>query len=271
VNIFKFYDQFNGSRKEGTACPLFVDFPPGRFYYADMQVFDIRRELETTAQNLGAAAFGFCRVDDLAATFHYEIRSRAEKLPYAISVGIALQRAVLETLENRPNQLYKAHYKTTNSQLDQITFRLGQIIAGHGYNALPIPASVVLSRKPPVGHLNHREIAFRAGLGWRGKNNLLVHPVCGGRLRLATILTDMELELSKPQELNCGRCHACAKRCPADAIGDTPEAFDLEKCRLQVIRFSKENDYGHQICGLCLNCCPDRSKKSMSEEANDAC
>ena len=43
------------------------------------------------------------------------------------------------------------------------------------------------------GHISHKHIAVAAGLGWIGRNNLLVHPRHGGRLRLNTVLTDMEL------------------------------------------------------------------------------
>lgn len=221
-----------------------------------MDFGNVKEELRTLAADQGASVMGVCRVEDLAERFIPEIRTAAGRLPFAVSIGIALQRAVLETLDNRPNEIYKAHYRATNAQLDMITFLMAQKISRWGYDALPIPASRLLPSSPNQGHVNHREIAFKAGLGWWGKNNLLVSPVYGSRLRLATLLTDLELEIDPMLDGDCGRCNACRRRCPVEAIGETALEFRLDKCREQVLRFSRENGLGQAICGLCLNCCP---------------
>ncbi|MDD4052089.1 MAG: hypothetical protein PHR28_09355 [candidate division Zixibacteria bacterium] len=217
---------------------------------------NVKEELRQLAVDQGAAVMGVCRIEELAEKFVPEIKEAASKLPFAVSIGVALQRAVLETLDNRPNEIYKSHYRATNTQLDTITFLMAQRVSKWGYNALPIPASRLLPLHPDRGHLNHREIAFKAGLGWRGKNNLLVSPVYGSRLRLATLLTDLKLETDPVCDGDCGPCHACRKRCPVEAIGETAADFQLDKCREQVFRFSRENNLGQAICGLCLNCCP---------------
>lgn len=225
-------------------------------YYIGMDLGKVKEELRGLAVRRGASVMGVCRIEDLADRFVPEIKSAAERLPTAVSIGIALQRAVLETLVDRPNEIYKAHYRITNAQLDTITYVLAQKIAAEGYDALPIPASRLLPRHPHRGHLNHREIAFKAGLGWRGKNNLLVSPVYGSRLRLATLLTDLELPVDAGHAGDCGACRVCRKYCPAEAIGDNPTDFRLERCREKVLQFSRENNFGQSICGLCLNRCP---------------
>jgi len=221
-----------------------------------MEEKNLGRELKRLAIDWGAIAVGFCRTDGLADSYHPEIREKARHLPTAVSLGIALQPAVFDTLDGRPNLIYKAHYRTANALLDMIAFRLSLVIAARGFQALPIPASILVSWQPLSAHLNHREIAFRAGLGWRGKNNLLIHPEHGGRIRLASILTDADLAADSPRSDECGDCEACAEYCPAGAIGGTPELFDLEKCQAQVIAFSKGNKIGQMICGLCLSRCP---------------
>ncbi len=234
---------------------LLVDFADKRIYY-DLDSVMTGKELKKTACELGASIVGFCRVDDLVERFHPEIRDTARRLPFAVSIGIALPKVVIDSIVDRPNEIYKFHYRMTNTQLDNIACRLAQKISQTDYCAMAIPASMVVSRYPMIGHVNHREIAHKAGLGWRGKNNLLINGRFGSRLRLTTLLTDLELEPDKIADADCGRCQACMERCPAEAIGDTVEQFDLEKCRHQVIRFSRENNYGYQICGLCLNSCP---------------
>jgi epoxyqueuosine reductase QueG len=217
-----------------------------------------KRQLCELALSLGASAFGVCEIGELVEKIHPEIRDKARTLPYAISIGIELQKAVMETLTDRPNEIYKSHYRAVNIRLDDITLSLAQRISEMGRKAIPIPASKVIKRYPMIGHLNHREFAYKSGLGWRGKNNLLIHPVFGGRFRLSTLLTDLELKPDEVLDLDCGECRACARHCPADAIGDSPEEFDLEKCRDQVTFFSRDGNFGHLICGLCLDCCPGK-------------
>jgi len=218
----------------------------------------VKEDIRSIAFQLGASAIGICQSIELVDRFDTEIREIARKLPIAISVGIALQKAILNTIINRPNDIYKAHYRLTNIQLDNIIYRMAGHISSLGYQSLQIPASFLMRAHPEYGHLNHREIAHKAGLGWRGKNNLLVSSQFGSRLRLATLLTDLPLPPDETILDNCGHCRACRSKCPVGAIGESPEQFDLEKCREQVTRFSRENNYGQMICGLCLRSCPEK-------------
>jgi len=220
-----------------------------------MDTQQYRRILVHIAEEHGASAFGICELGNLVDLFHPEIREQARKLPYAVSIGVEVPGAVLDTLTDGPNEIYKATYRAINTHLDDITFRIVQAISRLGQSAIPIPASKVVNRYPMIGHVNHREVAQKAGLGWRGRNNLLVHPVYGSRLRLSTVLTELELQPDPVVDMDCGECSACRKHCPVGAIGETPEDFSFERCRDRVIRFSRENNFGHLICGLCLNHC----------------
>lgn len=217
--------------------------------------------LKRMATDLGASVVGFCEVGELIDKIHPEIRETARNLPYAISIGIALQKSVLGSLTNRPNEIYKFHYKTTNTQLDNITWHLAKTISQTGHSAIAIPTSKVLQRYPMIAHLSHREVAYKAGLGWRGKNNLLINQLYGSGLRLTTLLTDLKLKPDSITDKDCGKCHACAKKCPVNAIGKTLEDFNIKKCSEQVNRFSRENNFGHLICGLCLKSCPVKTGK----------
>lgn len=225
-----------------------------------MDLAEVKNNLRDSALELGASAFGVCEVGDLVEKFHPEIRDKAKKLPLAISIGISLRKAVMDTLVERPNDIYKSHYRQANSVMDNITFQLAVKIGELGKRAIPIPASMIVTRYPLLAHVNHREIAWKAGLGWRGKNNLLINPKYGGRIRLTTILTDLELAPDAIVENDCGDCKACIKKCPAGAIGNSEKDFSLEKCQEQVVYFSKQNNFGQLICGLCLNRCPHAQK-----------
>lgn len=228
----------------------------GRRYHGNMDVIFAKQQLEQAARNLGASAFGTCETRDLRERFHPEIRETAQTLPAAISIGVALQKAIMETIIDHPTEIYKMHYRTINNLLDNITLRLAMTIASWGYRAVPIPASKLMESEPFIGHVNHREVAFQAGLGWRGRNNLLVNPVYGSHLRLATVLTDLPLPADEILARDCGGCLACLEICPAQAIGRIPEAFDLAKCNVQVSQFARQRNLGQRICGLCIRCCP---------------
>ena len=220
---------------------------------------NIKDKLANIADSLGGRLFGVCQIDQpLRDSFHFEIKKISEMLPTAISIGYPLAKPVMQTLIDRPNMLYKAHYRQVNAMLDDIAHTIAVEIQKSGSQALPIPASMVLKRHPMTAHLSHREIAFRAGLGWWGKNNLLVNPRFGSQVRLVTILTNMELEPDSPLATDCGHCRACIAACPAKAISQEREKFDLKACSDKIHQFARENDYGMYICGLCLKACPRR-------------
>ncbi|MEW5924225.1 MAG: 4Fe-4S binding protein [Candidatus Zixiibacteriota bacterium] len=199
--------------------------------------------------------FGVCRIGGLRDTFHFELKEASGQLNTAISVGVPVSPAVLDTLIDRPNVIYKSHYRQINHILNDIAFALFSEIDKLGYQSIPVPASQILKWKPMRAHLSHREIAYKAGLGWRGRNNLLVNEKYGSQVRLVTILTDLELEIDNPCQLDCGDCYACVNACPVGAISENCEDFDLKLCYAKVSEFARPENIGSHICGLCLRPC----------------
>ena len=87
------------------------------------------------------------------------------------------------------------------------------------------------------GHLSHKHVAVLAGLGWLGRNNLLVNPQFGAQLRLVTLLTDLPLDADQPLREDCGDCVACIESCPAKAIKKDIKDFAHETCFTKLKEF----------------------------------
>jgi epoxyqueuosine reductase QueG len=181
--------------------------------------------------------------------------SVTEKFPFAVSFGLVLSRSVMETVKEGPNSLYLHHYRQLNYRLDMIAYLLTRTIEKKGFKALPFAASQLVDWKNQKGHISHKRVAEISGLGWIGRNNLLIHPVFGARMRFNTVITDMPLEESQLLKQDCGTCRACVTVCPAGAIKEDPSEFDHMGCFNMVTQLKNKRNLGHHICGICIEAC----------------
>lgn len=222
--------------------------------------------LKNFALSQGAALFGVCRLTESLKEKVKEISDKTLKeLPLAISIGVRLSEKIIEDIEDHPTFLYLHHYRQANYLLDRIAFLLSNFIQQQGYKALAIPASQVIDWEKQKAHLSHKHVAEQAGLGWIGKNNLLVTPRWGARVRLVSILTDFPLKEDKKIKATCGNCRNCLSVCPAGAIKEKKEEFDHLACFEQLKKFRK---YGisHYICGICVKACKGKTYSPLQNE-----
>jgi epoxyqueuosine reductase len=203
----------------------------------------------------GAVGFGVCRLSDIRTDDFLLPAQTIHDLPLAVSAAMRLAPAVLGTLEDHPNQLYEHHYRQVNFALDRLALDLATMIQNLGAQALPMAASQLVDWQNQRGHLSHKRIAVAAGLGWLGRNNLLVTPQFGAQVRLVTILTNLELDPDRPLKQDCGSCHACIAACPAKAIGETPAEFKHLDCFALLKEFQSKRYVSQYICGLCVRAC----------------
>jgi epoxyqueuosine reductase QueG len=218
---------------------------------------DYSSRLSQLSFEQGATLFGVASLASIKDQF--DLSSGVVKsLSHAISIGVALSDSVLEEIDDEPTKLYYHHYRQVNFLLDRIALELASFIQKEGSRSLPIPASQVVDWANQRGHLSHKLVAKQAGLGWIGRNNLLVNPVFGARIRLVTVLTDMPLPEDEPIEAGCGKCKACVSVCPAGAIHVAPENFDHMRCFEKLREFRRSGVVGQYICGVCVKACrPD--------------
>ncbi len=216
---------------------------------------EIQTELKNFAHGLGADLVGFCALQTPAPL--------APSLTYAISIAVKLSNAVLQTIDGAPSFAYFQHYRTANTLLDTVAFRVAREIERYGYQALPVAASQSQGKDNPYrGVIPHKTVAVLAGLGFVGKSGLLLTEEFGSKVRFATVLTDLPMQASRPViENGCGACTVCRDACPAGAIfGELPQTngernVDPEKCS----RYMKTHfqDIGRgSVCGICIQVCP---------------
>ncbi|MDR3183424.1 MAG: tRNA epoxyqueuosine(34) reductase QueG [Planctomycetaceae bacterium] len=128
--------------------------------------------------------------------------------------------------------------------------------------------------------LLEKEFAAAAGLGFIGKNTLLINPHCGSKIFLAAVLTTAvltaaerdEAEVNTPAPLcaaaSCGNCTRCLDACPAGALVE-PYVLDARRCISYRNQFTAE-DTGNSFfgCDICQNVCPHNRHIPHTAEGN---
>jgi epoxyqueuosine reductase len=81
-----------------------------------------------------------------------------------------------------------------------------------------------------TGAISERAYALQAGLGWIGRNSMLIHPEEGSWFWLGEVVTKAELAADAPVADHCGKCRRCVDACPTGAILEDLRAVDSRKC-----------------------------------------
>ncbi|MCM8781055.1 MAG: hypothetical protein NC908_03945 [Candidatus Omnitrophica bacterium] len=210
--------------------------------------------VKKTAHTLGADLFGVADITNIKYEFALSGDVLA-KLDKAVVLGVQLSKSILEEIQGFPTKLYFHHYRTVNMLLDQMALRLSGVIQKKGFDALAIPASQIIDWQNQKAHLSHKKLGMLAGLGWIGRNNLLVNPRFGSQFRLVSILTNMPLKEDAPLKRDCGFCHSCIAVCPVGAIKEEPNDFEHLKCFEKLREFQRQRLVDQYICGICVRVC----------------
>ncbi|MEJ2314345.1 MAG: 4Fe-4S binding protein [Nitrospirota bacterium] len=200
-------------------------------------------ELKNRLIEEGATVVGYARVDEA-------LMGEIGHLSRAVSVGVDRK------LNSDTLRLLGALQKTTERFLRE-----------RGYRFLSIPPDSDRINDTFVSKLyslfSHKVAATCAGIGWVGKNGLLISPVYGPRLSLVTVLTDAALKADGPIERSrCGQCRLCVELCPSGAVSGEewsrdnpfPDLIDYAACSAH--KESIRSLSGKPNCGFCINICP---------------
>ena len=184
-----------------------------------------------------------------------------------------------KALIENPRDLNLASYVTGFDGIDYhfwVKERLASIEEDLKKNISDLKCTYTIDAQPVL----ERDLAARAGLGWIGKNSMLINKAHGSYTIIAGLLLNKKLELkSKALDVDhCGTCRACIDACPTQAIIDGERTVDANKCiSTFTIELFKEATppsgytdtkevYG---CDICQEVCPWNRKPINKASPNE--
>jgi len=219
----------------------------------------LNSEIKSRLIKEGACLVGFADISELGV----EVR---DKMRFAVSMAVALDAGIIAGISKGPTKRYYQEYKRANEFLSYLCKQTVDILEKHGNNAAAIEPTIdELDFETLATKLPHKTIGTLAGLGWVGKSALLITREYGPAIRLASVLTDAELEVGEPiKKSYCGDCDKCVSHCPARAIsgeiwkhGMKREIiYDAFACCDNAKELSGKIGVPSTICGICINVCP---------------
>ena len=216
---------------------------------------ELKKELKELLVEKGAVLVGIADMKGIANA----------KYSTGVAVGIPLPKSLIRELENAPNEEYYRLYSDYNDKLNKIVLCGEEFLKEKGFEAYAQTTDRVVIDDDRISPLPHKTVATRAGLGWIGKNCLLVTPEYGPALRISSLLTNAPLECAEAiEDSKCGECNSCVECCPAKALkgavwkaGMKREEFvDANLCfDTQVQIMEAKTGIKADLCGKCFARC----------------
>jgi epoxyqueuosine reductase QueG len=157
-----------------------------------------------------------------------------------------------EKVDYKRWNLYADEYNRLNNALNDVCTKLTSILEG-----VPLRATSELGKKVhlveeyyPFARISHRVVAEHAGIGFRGKHELIVTRQNGPALRLNSFITPIELEKDGKIENLCGDCKACLDSCKILQRKAEPRNY-----RQQCMEKINAMNLRYPVCGICLRAC----------------
>lgn len=245
----------------------------------------LRSKLEDEAKAQGMDLMGVADITPLHDALCARGGEFLRQFPMAIAMGIRLLDDVVDNIGSHDSLFAQWVYRRcvvdfSTPQLDRASVFLAKFLNKAGYRGYPVgPAPI--EGNGIYWAFPYKLTGYLAGLGWIGKNSLLVNPKFGPRFRLVVVLTDAPLAADSPMPVRCGTCRDCLDICPPKALA-TGAVLDPsrpredwrhgEACDKYVNQRARELDFPNRkaTCGLCLYVCPFGKKKRRAASSAEA-
>jgi len=200
---------------------------------------DFIEKFEKYARSIGIEGIGYTKVHpdlifkDRAIIFENAIVFTKEIDQFAVDNDFPQKQA-------NDLKLYDEFGKKTNELVDYLR--------ENGFSAQ--------ASHPSLGFVTYPSLAQSAGLGWRGKSNLLITPELGPRQKISAIFTSIEnLPVNEHNEHSwisdyCNHCGKCIKTCPRNAIVEKSDNFNRSEFIPELCKGCTD------ICTICMKECP---------------
>lgn len=243
-------------------------------YIRDIIEKFIRDYEKNTVTKWGSPIVGFAqasKVTEMASQImdnHGVPEDVMEDASIVIAYFVPFEKSMADTnkLRGAASAEWAQAYEETNVMLGEINNHLIIVLGEKGWKAAVHPGAGSFDREKLISDWSHRHIAYLAGLGSFGVNNMLITDkgCCG---RYSSVVTNLQSEPDVPEKTELcrykkdGSCGVCMKVCPSGAL--TPEGFDRHKCYEICMKnaavytefgnsYNTGENVGSEVCGKCI-------------------
>ncbi|MDR1978531.1 MAG: 4Fe-4S binding protein [Synergistaceae bacterium] len=224
---------------------------------------ELKRKIKREAKKLGMNLIGVANVE------RWEEYAETDRAffpttiwPWSRTVIVLGVQIFLPMIETTPSVVYSELYNTTNRMLDEVAYRLANFLNTLGRRAFFFPRDCygdisVLVKKPEAA-FSHVIAGKYAGLGTIGFNHTLLTPEYGPRVRLVSVISDVDVAPDKVIEKDlCIRCGVCKRNCPVNAFTPNPDVLIANMAKNKCAAYhQKLKDELRYPCGVCTMVCP---------------
>ncbi len=163
----------------------------------------------------------------------------------------------------------KDYHKVVMEKMDALCVRIQSELS----------AEIQVKKFVDNSRLMDKAAAWKAGLGFFGKNNLLIHPQFGSAWNIGQILIDKAIvhKAITPMANQCGKCQRCIEACPGHALGDQGYQLFYERCISYLTQKRKLTEaeekrirYFLYGCDICQWVCPFNNREGKKPELDSA-
>ncbi len=230
----------------------------------DAGVQELRKRIIEHVENEGVDMAGFGPFDVLE-----DVKKLGEgpfDLPNAICIAAELPLEAVEGAKEGPSEALRESYKTANKKMMGAAAGIVEMLEAAGYRGRIVHPAERVDTGNLLGPVSLKAIARACGLGWIGKNGLLLTDRFGPRQRFLAILTDMPLlETPDARECECGDCRECIDNCAMKVLNDQTftdhppsrdSTIDWERCGRFEVKLIGDGSRPERACGKCMAYCP---------------